>query len=340
MTVPLSSPAVPGDVTKAPMVVTRWQIRVRLHWLRRGLLAAYAVFYVVWFANFGIIIDRISVVISVALLLTLVHLGRPWRSWATMSLDLALYSLMWLAYDETRGGADRLGMPLQVESIRNLDRLLFFGADPVVWMQDRFYSEDHLRWYDVVADMAYYSHFVAPIAVIVALWITNRSQWVRFMRRFATVLGFACVVFVLAPTAPPWMAGGGNSQIALDALPPVARPAGRGWDWLGLDTFVHAWETGRDWANQTAALPSLHAAFALFLVVFFFQRVRSRRLRVLMLVYPLTMSVSLVYLGEHYVVDLILGWVLVGASFALWARLERSPVAHSDDGAESARLAR
>jgi hypothetical protein len=296
--------------------------------VRRVSFVVYAGIYVVWFANLGIIVDRISVLVSITVLLVIAHLGRPWRAWRVTAIDLTLYVAMWLVYDETRGAADRLGRPLQVTSVRDADRFLFGGVDATVWLQDRF-LRDEVRWYDVVASVVYYSHFVVPIAVIAVLWIRDRSSWVRFMRRFATVLGLACVSFVLFPTAPPWMAGGGDDTIVLDAIAPVARPAGRGWDALGLDSFVHAWETGRDWANPVAAMPSLHAGFSLFVVVFFLPRVRRRPLRVIGLAYPATMAVALVYLAEHWIVDVLAGWSIVGVAFGLWHLIEARSTARA-----------
>ena len=143
------------------------------------------------------------------------------------------------------------------------------------------------------------------------------------MRRFATVLALACALFVLLPTAPPWMAAGGDRTIRLDALPPLRRTAGRGWRHIGFEGFVHVWIKGRDWANPTAAMPSLHAAFALFVVVFFWRSVRRRSLRALMLLHPILMGLSLVYLAEHYVIDVLAGWFLVLISFWMWSRIER-----------------
>ena len=239
------------------------------------------------------------------------------RRWTQHVGDMALYVLMWMAYDDTRGAADGLGLPLQVETARNIDRALFFGADPTVWIQRRFYSDEHVRWYDVVATIVYDSHFVVPVVAIGALWVWRRQEWVRFMRRFATLLAGACVMFIVLPAAPPWMAGGGDARVRLDALPPLARPAGRGWDYFGIDSVGHLWETGRELTNRTAALPSLHAAFALFVVIFLFPKVPSRLARAAMLMYPLTMGVVLVYLAEHYVIDVLAGWVFVGATFAL-----------------------
>ncbi len=302
------------------MSAAQWT-RVRL-----ALIAAYAIGYVWWFFEYGIIIDRISVLLSVAFFLVIASLGRPLRFWMMMFGDLALFVAMWLAYDESRGIADRAGFPIQGESVRNIDRVLFFGTDGVVWLQEQFYDgADNVRWYDVLGSMVYYSHFIVPPVVIAVLWFVSRYQWVRYMRRFATLLFAACAMFILLPTAPPWMAAGGRNNLGLelDALPPINRPTGNGWRHIGLDGFVKAWDHGRDWANQVAAMPSLHSAFALFVVVFFFPWVRSWWLRGLMLLYPLTMAVALMYFGEHYFADALAGWALVGLSFLIWNRIER-----------------
>ena len=290
--------------------------------VRLALFVVYGLTYAISFVRNGIIIDRVSVVISVVILLVIGQVGRPWYRWRQLATALVLYIAMWLAYDETRGAADRLGMPLQVESVRNIDRALFLGADPTVWLQRRFLSSDTARWYDVAASVVYATHFVLPVAVVAVLWLADRHQWVRFMRRLATVLLIACLSFVLLPTAPPWMAAGGDRQIRLDALAPVVRPTGRGWSHLGLESFEATWETGRDWANRIAAMPSLHAALSLMIVVFFFPWVRSRWIRAVMLALPVAMGLSLVYLAEHWVVDIVAGWAVVGAAFAVWATIE------------------
>jgi len=290
--------------------------------IRRVLLGAYGLAYLAWFFEYGLIIDRVSVVLSVTVFLVIGHIGKPWRDWLYLPVGLLLYAAMWFAYDETRGAADRVGLPLQVESVRNIDRFLFFGTDPTVWLQRNFHHDD-VGAHDVIASIVYFSHFIVPVAAIAMLWISNRALWARFMRRFATVLAIACAMFVLLPTAPPWMAGGGDRRIRLDALPPLERSARRGWTHLGFDGFVHVWVAGRDWSNPTAAMPSLHAGFSLFVVMFFWPMVQRRSLRVAMAMYPIVMGCSLVYLAEHYVIDLLVGWAVVVFSFWLWARIER-----------------
>jgi hypothetical protein len=304
---------------------------VRIRW---SLIGVYLVVYVWWFFANGIIIDRVSVLWSFAIFLAVASVGRPLREWGRMSADLGLFVAMWIAYDESRGVADGLGMPIQVESVRNIDRFLFFGADPVVELQRQFYrGPDNVQWYDIVGSCVYYSHFIVPPVVIAVLWFRNRQQWVRYMRRFATLLFVACTMFILLPTAPPWMAAGGTNRVGLelDALPPLKRPTGNGWRHIGLDGFVEAWDTGRDWANQVAALPSLHSAFALFVVVFFWPWITNRYVKAAMLLYPLTMAISLAYFAEHYLIDAIAGWLIVGGSFLLWHRIESRLDERTDD---------
>ena len=41
-----------------------------------------------------------------------------------------------------------------------------------------------------------------------------------------------------------------------------------------------------------------------------------------MLAYPLAMAVALAYFAEHYIVDAVAGWLLVGTVFWLWNRIE------------------
>ncbi len=283
-----------------------------------GLFAAG---YVWWFVAKGLIIDRISVAISVGVFIVIGHLGRPLRRWAWLLLDVLCYCVMWLAYEQTRGGADRLGFPLQVEAPRNIDRFLFFGTDPTVWLQRHFYDARHIHWYDKVASATYFTHFIFPVIALAVLWVTSHREWARFMKRFATLLFVACAMFVLMPTVPPWMAA--DSRHHYRILEPLARHTGRGFSSMGLKGFVNTWQTALDWGNAIAAMPSLHASFALFIPAFFLPRIRPIWLKALVLTFPLIMAASLVYFGEHYVIDALVGWLIVGASFLFWGWIER-----------------
>jgi membrane-associated phospholipid phosphatase len=113
-----------------------------------------------------------------------------------------------------------------------------------------------------------------------------------------------------------------STKFDYQILEPLQRSGSRGWSWLGLDTVGNVLISGQKQANPTAAFPSLHAAFALFVVVFFWQRITKPWVRYMSLLFPLSMAWCLVYFGEHYVTDIVAGWAYVGASFWFWNRWE------------------
>ncbi len=318
-----SAPVEPDNPTgRRPWLAPqRWAI------VRRVTFGLYGVLYLWSFFTNGLPISRKSVMLSVLFPVLIGQLGRPWRRWVWTVLELAFYAAMWFAYDYSRGVADRIGMPLQVQMPRNIDRALFLGTDPNVWIQQHFYQRNHVRWYDVAGSIVYYTHFIFPVAVAVVLWVTNRRQWGRYVRRFATSLFVAVAGFILLPTVPPWMAASREPRYNYRILDPLARPTTRGWAHLNFKTFVDWVIQGRDWANPTAAMPSLHAGFALLVPLFIIPFVRWKAVKVTIALFPLAMAATLVYFGEHYVADILGGWLVVIGSFVGWGWWERKRAA-------------
>jgi membrane-associated phospholipid phosphatase len=112
------------------------------------------------------------------------------------------------------------------------------------------------------------------------------------------------VGYIAYPAAPPWMAAKNGYIDKIDRI------TGRGWSELNLDTVSKTFDRGVAVLNPVAAMPSLHAATALLVVVWFFPN-RSWWTRVALLLHPIAMTVALVYFGEHYVIDALAGFLLV-----------------------------
>ena len=129
-------------------------------------------------------------------------------------------------------------------------------------------------------------------------------------------------MFVVLPTAPPWMAADRN-RYNFRIIEPLARHTGRGFRDLGMKGFVKGWQSALDWGNAVAAMPSLHSAFALFVPAFFLPRIKPVWLKAVVLCFPVIMLASLVYFGEHWVIDGLVGWTLVGLSFLFWGWFEK-----------------
>ena len=102
----------------------------------------------------------------------------------------------------------------------------------------------------------------------------------------------------------------------LGALEPTTRSIGYIWNHIPIAYFNTLFDRGSGYSNQVAAVPSLHAAYTL-LIALFLWRLAPRWGRVLLAAYPLAMAFALVYAAEHYVSDILVGWVY--ALFAFWA---------------------
>jgi hypothetical protein len=74
-------------------------------------------------------------------------------------------------------------------------------------------------------------------------------------------------------------------------------------------------ETGDGLVNLVAAMPSLHAAYPAMLLLFFWGD--GRWWRVGLVVYTLAMGFTLVYGGEHFVTDVLVGWAYAVIAFTL-----------------------
>jgi hypothetical protein len=239
-----------------------------------------------------------------------VHLGFV-RDWAPVVLLLAGYNL-------SRGFAKTTD-PHVTELIvadRWLTGWLTDQAVPTIWLQRQLYEPGRVFWWDMLASWVYFSHFVVAITAAAVLWVRSRPRWAAFMRRFFFLCATGLVTYFLYPAAPPWWAA--EHGLVTEA----ARISTRGWHAIGLSGAGNLLNLGQLASNPVAAMPSLHTAFALFVVVFFVRSVR-RRWWPLLLAYPLAMALTLMYTGEHYAIDVLAGWAYVGVTFVVVGLAER-----------------
>jgi membrane-associated phospholipid phosphatase len=113
---------------------------------------------------------------------------------------------------------------------------------------------------------------------------------------------------------PPWLAAQ-NQQIQ-----PTAKIIDEMWTHIGLANGSSVFSAAGHFANPVAAMPSLHSAYPMLIALFFWPIV-SRRWRPLLLLYPLAMGFTLVYTGEHYVIDVLIGWTYAAVVYFAGSRV-------------------
>jgi membrane-associated phospholipid phosphatase len=138
-----------------------------------------------------------------------------------------------------------------------------------------------------------------PIALGVLIWKKfGDSLYWQFMLALILLSYGAFLTYLLFPAAPPWMA----SQLGY--FDPIHRISSDIWWAMGIKDFSSFY--AKLSPNTVAAVPSLHSAYpALFAL--FLNRMYGFKKTWWVWLYPASLWLGVVYLGEHYIIDVILG---------------------------------
>ena len=332
----------------------RWLRIVR--WIA---IAIWAVVIIYRTVTDGFAFNRELVLLYVCTGLAVASIGQG-RRMLYIIRDWLPFALVLIAYDLSRGAADMIGRPTLWEWPADADRWMFFGTMPTVWLQEQLKLPEP-PWWEVVISSVYMSFFILPYVVAAALWLRDREEWKAFVKLFVALSVAGLAIYAIVPAAPPWAAarctpadvadgpanarcmfrsargvpdGGllGAMQSTQDGAHDwIERIVGRGWGKMNLHSATVLLDQGQASVNLVAAIPSLHAGMTAAVAMFLWNRVH-RGWRPLLVAYPLIMAFTLVYTAEHYVIDILLGWVLAVAVIVALNRYQaRRQRAAADD---------
>lgn len=238
------------------------------------------------------------------LALSLTDIGRWGRG---MLVDWLPLGLLLLFYDTSRGVSGWLGIPIHSQLQIHADQLLFGRRLVPVALQQLLHRGDAVAPWDYPLFAVYMTHFFMALLVAGTLWRLAYPRFRQFRNRLVALNGLGFLTYVLYPAQPPWMASQAHGHPRI-----IHRVIVQTWNHVGLHTANTVFEQGSAFYNQVAAVPSMHAAITL-LILLFFWRGAPAWVRVLLVTYVLAMAFALVYSGEHYVFDILLGWLYAGA---------------------------
>lgn len=311
-----------------PVEPDQGHLDARPAWPHRvGLGVVLAVAAVV-FTLRGVPLDNVQVYLWILFALAGWSVGRPWW-WIRRALVqwvpfLGLLVLYQLGYGvagrffkageyPVEGEHNVIGIGLHVRWPVRADEWLFGGTLPNEWAQSTFHAHG-MPWFAWIVTLVYCSHFVvAPVAALV-LWIRGSAL---FRPWLGLVLGLAAcglTCYFLFPMAPPWLA---SQQGALGGGGVVERYIGEGWEQLSFTTAESLLGDATAMSNPVAAMPSLHMATATLAAIVLPWQSRPW-VRVVAFLYPALMAFTLIYGGEHYVVDELAGVTLAVLLVTAW----------------------
>jgi len=192
------------------------------------------------------------------------------------------------------------------------DRVLGLGELPTVRLQRTLArgAPGAVRWraLDRVLVWTHWSWFAFPHTALAVILARERERFPRAAVLTYAVFDLGASVYWFLPTAPPWCAQ--ELAAAQDGRPPAVRR-------LMVEYGESFWRDG--WGslysvfggNPLAAMPSLHFATSVMAALLLAEV--GPVAGALGLAYTATLGFALVYLGEHYVVDLLAGVALTAA---------------------------
>jgi membrane-associated phospholipid phosphatase len=225
------------------------------------------------------------------------------------SRDAALVALnMWgylAAYKMPHDDPGRLEARVRIDYPVDIDRMLGFGLTPTQRLQHRFAQPGSISGFERVLVWCHWMWFAVPHAAVGYVLVRDPDRFPSAAVRMYAVFDLGAVFYWAIPTAPPWWAAE-QGRMADRRVPRVRRMMieygeqfwGDRWDAL-YDVFG---------GNPLAAMPSLH--FATSLMAAHLLSEVGPMAGAVGWTYAGILGLALVYLGEHYAVDLIGGAVL------------------------------
>ncbi|MGN6276559.1 MAG: phosphatase PAP2 family protein [Solirubrobacterales bacterium] len=222
--------------------------------------------------------------------------------------DVALFALqMWaftVAHELPFDNPERLRERLRTRYPIRADRLIGGGLLPNARLQRALARLPRVGFVNRALTWTHWLWFIEPYLALALILARHNERFPRAARQMAAVFDLGCVVYFAVPTAPPWWASesGLTGEEVRRIMVEVGESTwGRGWERL------YATLGGNPWA----AMPSLHFATSLQAALSLSEAGKLEG--AVGWGYAGTLGFALVYLGEHYVTDLVAGALLVAA---------------------------
>jgi len=186
-----------------------------------------------------------------------------------------------------------------------IDRVLGFGRTPTLRLQRAFGTPGRFRAFEKVLVWSHWLWFAFPHGTALYLLLRHRDRFPRGAAHIYATFDLGLIGYWAIPTAPPWYAA--RAGLMDDGRTPELRR-------MMVEYGEHFWRSrwphlyGSLAGNPLAAMPSLHFATSVTAAHLLAESGRARG--ALAWAYTGTLGFALVYLGEHYVVDLLAGLAL------------------------------
>jgi membrane-associated phospholipid phosphatase len=206
-----------------------------------------------------------------------------------------------MPYDDPEALARRVRVGYPVRA----DRAIGGGTTPTLRLQRALGTPGRFRRWEKLLVWSHWLWFAFPHGTAIYLLLRHPDRFADGAARIYATFDLGLIGYWAVPTAPPWYAAA-EGRMEDGRTPELRR--------MMVEYGEQFWKSG--WAplygvlggNPLAAMPSLH--FATSVTAAHVLAETGRGARAFGWSYAILLGVALVYLGEHYVVDLAAGLAL------------------------------
>ena len=148
-------------------------------------------------------------------------------------------------------------------------------------------------------------HFLLTAVFFFWLYHHSRDGFRSFRNGFLAATAIALIIHWQFPTTPPRLVGGYVDTLRQLSNIDIGSP------------------DSSSFSNPVAAVPSLHAGWALGVGIGLIRFARSRIWQIVGFVYPIAVFLTIVVTGNHFVFDALAGATVMGAGFLVTSVLSR-----------------
>jgi membrane-associated phospholipid phosphatase len=157
-------------------------------------------------------------------------------------------------------------------------------------------------------------HFVMPAVALVWMYRKVPVRYLRWRNTLIIMFGLACVVFAVYPLNPPRLMPSSQYHF-VDTSAKYYNFGPQTKSEFNADGSPTE-KTVAQFGNPYAAMPSFHVGWSTWSVLAIWPLVRRRWVKALLALYPLTIIFCIVVTANHWILDAVGGWVVLGLGYA------------------------
>lgn len=218
-------------------------------------------------------------------------------------LGFMLFIVYWIIYDSMRVFPNYMANTIHISEPYEIEKS-FFGVSTTneTLTPNEYFAKNSTVFLDVLSGFFYINWVPIPLLFASYLFVKNKKLLLHFFGAFLTVNLIGFTFYYIYPAAPPWYLEKYGTEIIYNT-PGSAAGLIRFDNYFNSTVFQSLYEKN---ANVFAAMPSLHAAYPIIVLMYGIRQ----KLKLGIIIFALFLIgiwFSAVYSGHHYIIDLLAG---------------------------------